>query len=199
MHSNKLNTDLLISAYLQGFFPMAQSEEEIVWYNPDPRAIIPLNAYKPSKSLRNILNRTHLYQVKIDTNFRAVMEHCAKPRSTDDGIWINSKMITEYTKLNELGLAHSVEVYYDGILTGGLYGVHLGAAFFGESMFHLQANASKIAFHYLVSILNTNEFVLLDTQFINDNVKRLGAIETPKQNYLGLLKNALDKKAHFRL
>lgn len=198
MNVEALNTEILLSAYVQGFFPMAHSEKELVWYNPDPRAIIPLENYSPSKSMRSILRKNN-FQIRLNTSFREVMKQCSKPRDKDDGQWINTTMVEEYSKLNQLGFAHSVEVFEENVLTGGLYGVHIGGAFFGESMYHHKPNASKIAFHYLIEILRKNGFQLLDTQFINDNVKRFGAIEISKKSYLKLLEKAMERQQRFSL
>ncbi len=177
---------------------MAHSEKELVWYNPDPRAIIPLENYSPSKSMRSILRKNN-FQIRLNTSFREVMKQCSKPRDKDDGQWINTTMVEEYSKLNQLGFAHSVEVFEENVLTGGLYGVHIGGTFFGESMYHHKPNASKIAFHYLIEILRKNGFQLLDTQFINDNVKRFGAIEISKKSYLKLLEKAMERQQRFSL
>ncbi|MCL4127767.1 UNVERIFIED_CONTAM: hypothetical protein GTU68_034734 [Idotea baltica] len=175
---------------------MADAEGEISWYAPDPRAIIPLENYKPSKSLRPILNKKQ-FEIRINANFRGVMRHCAKPRFAEDETWISDEIIEVYCQLHENGFAHSVEAYEDGKLVGGLYGVSVGGVFFGESMFHLVSNASKVAFHYLIEILKHRGFILLDTQFINDNVLRYGAIEIPKEAYEASLKEAIAMKKTF--
>lgn len=193
---SKLTADDLIYGYINGIFPMADADGTLYWYSPDPRAVIPLDSYKPAKSLRPTLNK-RLFDVRINTNFEQVMRHCAIPRSEDDSTWISEEIIEAYTELHHVGLAHSVETYIDNRLVGGLYGVAIGAAFFGESMFHLVPNASKVAFHHLILILREQQFQLLDTQFINDNVKRFGAIEVPKRAYNDILKKALKQKARF--
>ncbi|MEZ0609753.1 leucyl/phenylalanyl-tRNA--protein transferase [Fibrella sp. WM1] len=193
---SKLTADDLIYGYINGIFPMADADGTLYWYSPDPRAVIPLDSYKPAKSLRPTLNK-RLFDVRINTNFEQVMRHCAIPRSEDDSTWISEEIIEAYTELHHVGLAHSVETYIDNRLVGGLYGVAIGAAFFGESMFHLVPNASKVAFHHLILILREQQFQLLDTQFINDNVKRFGAIEIPKRTYNDILKKALKQKARF--
>lgn len=195
---SKLSLELLLEAYKQGIFPMSDRKGEIEWYCPNPRAIIPIEAYRPSKSLRNILNRG-IFQVKINTQFEEVMRQCSKPRFKGDGCWISEEMITAYCELQQLGFAHSVEVYWGEQLAGGLYGVHLGGVFYGESMFTLVSNASKVAFHYLVEILKKEEFELLDTQFINDNVERYGAIEIPRKLFLQKLEEALKVRREFKL
>lgn len=195
---SKLSLKLLLEAYKQGIFPMSDRKGEIEWYCPNPRAIIPIETYRPSKSLRNILNRG-IFQVKINTQFEEVMRQCSKPRFKGDGCWISEEMITAYCELQQLGFAHSVEVYWGEQLAGGLYGVHLGGVFYGESMFTLVSNASKVAFHYLVEILKKEEFELLDTQFINDNVERYGAIEIPRKLFLQKLEEALKVRREFKL
>lgn len=193
---SKLTADDLIYGYVNGIFPMADADGTLYWYSPDPRAIIPIETYKPPKSLRPVLNKKQ-FEIRINTDFEQVMRYCALPRSADDSTWISEEIIEAYTTLHHMGLAHSVETYMDDRLVGGLYGVSLGTAFFGESMFHHVSNASKVAFHYLVMTLRQQKFELLDTQFINDNVRRFGAIEIPKNKYLRQLKQALKCKARF--
>ncbi|MBX2951058.1 MAG: leucyl/phenylalanyl-tRNA--protein transferase [Leadbetterella sp.] len=178
---------MVLSGYLQGVFPMAESDGTIYWYAPDPRCIIPLETYKPARSLRPVLNR-RTFEIRINTAFEAVMRQCAMPRSQDDGVWISEDIIEVYVQLHRLGYAHSVETWHEGELAGGLYGVSLGKVFFGESMFHRVPNASKVAFHHLVERLREREYGLLDTQFMNDNVQRFGATEIPKQDFMALLK-----------
>jgi leucyl/phenylalanyl-tRNA--protein transferase len=192
----KLTPDDLIYGYINGIFPMADSDGTLYWYSPDPRAIIPIDTYKPPKSLRPVLNKNY-FEIRFNHNFEGVMRGCAVARSDSDDTWISEEIIDAYTGLNSMGLAHSVEAYLDNELVGGLYGVSIGAAFFGESMFYTQPNASKVAFHYLIQTLLQQGFELLDTQFINDNVKRFGAIEISKANYLNLLRKATAKKARF--
>lgn len=191
-----LSADDLIYGYMNGIFPMADSDGTLYWYSPDPRAIIPLDTYKPAKSLRPVLNKS-LFEVRLNHDFEGVMRGCASPRDDDDATWISEEIIQAYTDLHRLGFAHSVETYFENRLVGGLYGVAIGATFFGESMFHTVSNASKVAFHYLIENLRKQGFELLDTQFINDNVRRFGAIEIPKSDYIRLLKRATQKKARF--
>jgi leucyl/phenylalanyl-tRNA--protein transferase len=177
---------------------MADRRGEISWYCPDPRAIIPIETYRPSKSLRPILNK-HLFEIRINQQFEQVMRHCALPRYRGDGVWISEEMIEAYSNLNQLGFAHSVEAYQNDELVGGLYGVQIGAVFFGESMFSLVSNSSKVAFHNLIEILRKNEFELLDSQFINDNVLRYGAIEISKNEFIEKLERAIVKEIRFGL
>jgi leucyl/phenylalanyl-tRNA--protein transferase len=197
-NENPLRAESLVYAYAQGYFPMADVQNGLQWYNPDPRAIIPLDTYKPAKSLRPILNKG-LFEIRVDTQFEQVMRACSMPRSEDDGVWISEEMIVAYTELHRLGFAHSVEAYLDGQLVGGLYGVSIGAVFCGESMFSKVPNSSKVAFHYLIQVMNANQFELLDTQFINDNVLRYGAIEISRDTYLRRLAKALKKNRKFEL
>ncbi len=193
---SKLSADDLIYGYINGIFPMADADGTLYWYAPDPRAVIPIDTYKPARSLRPVLNQKR-FDVRINDNFEQVMRYCSTPRSDDDSTWISDEIIDAYTELHRMGLAHSVETYIDNRLVGGLYGVSLGAAFFGESMFYHVSDASKVAFHHLIMILRQQQFQLLDTQFINDNVRRFGAIEIPKADYLRRLKSALRHKARF--
>jgi len=191
-----LSADDLIYGYINGIFPMADTDGTLYWYSPDPRAIIPIDTYKPPKSLKPTLNKRS-FDIRINTDFQGVMRACALPRRDGHDTWISEEIIEAYCDLNSMGMAHSVETYIDDRLVGGLYGVAIGSAFFGESMFYLEPNASKVAFHYLIQILKQQNFQLLDTQFINDNVKRFGAIEIRKAQYMNLLKKAISAKAHF--
>jgi len=192
----EITAEDLLNAYINGIFPMAETDGTIYWYSPDPRAVIPIPTYKPSKSLRPVINK-NVFEVRIDCDFEGVMRGCAEPRSSEEGTWISEEIIAAYTELYELGYAHSVEAYRNNKLVGGLYGVTISGAFFGESMFSRESNASKVAFHYLIQILKENNFDLLDTQFINDNVRRYGAIEIPRDEYLKQLKVALKTKRRF--
>lgn len=193
----KISTDDLLYGYCNGIFPMADSSEgEIYWYSPDPRAIIPIDTYKPSKSLKPTINQ-NVFEIAFNRNFKEVMKNCALPRFEDDETWISQDIIDSYHNLHKLGFAHSVEVYKQEVLVGGLYGVSVGSVFFGESMFHKVPNASKVAFHYLMENLKQRNFKLLDTQFINDNVKRFGAIEIPKHQFMKILKDSISTKNKF--
>ena len=197
-NDNSLTAEALIYAYTSGVFPMAERDGTIYWYRPDPRAIIPIDTYKPAKSLKPILNRGQ-FEIRIDTQFEAVIRACAAPRVYEEETWISEEIIQAYVELFNMGFAHSVEAYEDGKLVGGLYGVHIGSVFFGESMFMLVSNASKVAFHYLIEILRANEFNLLDTQFMNDNVQRHGAIEIKRTEYERRLSRALLRASEFKL
>ena len=197
-NDNPLRAESLIYAYAQGYFPMADEQNGLQWFNPDPRAIIPIDTYKPAKSLRPVLNKG-LFEIRVNANFEQVMRSCSMPRSTEDGVWISEEMILAYTELHRLGFAHSVEAYLNGDLVGGLYGISFGAVFCGESMFSKVPNSSKVAFHYLIQILKANQYELLDTQFVNDNVLRYGAIEISRSTYLRRLAKALKKNCKFEL
>jgi leucyl/phenylalanyl-tRNA---protein transferase len=193
---NKLSADDLIYGYINGIFPMADSDGTLYWYSPDPRAVIPIQSYRPPKSLRPVLNK-RVFEVRINTDFEGVVRACAGPRSDGENTWISDEIVDAYTDLHRMGFAYSVETYIDNRLAGGLYGVCIGSAFFGESMFYRIPDASKVAFHYLMEILKQQNFQLLDTQFINDNVRRFGAIEIDRSDYMRLLKSALEKKRIF--
>lgn len=192
----EFSAGMVLSGYLQGVFPMAEPEGTIYWYAPDPRCIIPLENYRPARSLRPLLNREE-FEIRINTEFEAVMTYCSIPRSEDDGMWISEEIIEVYKQLHQLGYAHSVEAWRNGELAGGLYGVSLGKVFFGESMFHRVPNASKVAFHYLVERLRERKYGLLDSQFINDNVKRFGAVEIPKKEFQAMLKANISLEKFF--
>jgi leucyl/phenylalanyl-tRNA---protein transferase len=193
---NKLTADDLIYGYMNGIFPMADTDGTLYWYSPEPRAIIPIESYSSPKSLRPILNKK-TFEVRINTDFEAVMRNCAAPRKGDTETWISDEIVDAYCELHKMGLAYSVESYLDNKLVGGLYGVAMGAVFFGESMFYKVPDASKVAFHYLIEILKAQKYELLDTQFINDNVRRFGAIEIPRADYIKMLKVSLEKRCHF--
>ena len=193
---DELTAEDLMYGYMNGIFPMADTDGSLYWYSPDPRAIIPIDTYKPSKSLRPILNK-NLFDIHINRDFEAVMRHCALPRNGEPETWISEEIIQAYCDLHEMGMAHSVEAYIGDRLVGGLYGVAIGGVYFGESMFYLEPNSSKVAFHYLIENLRKQKYELLDTQFINDNVKRYGAIEIPRADYLLLLRKGIQQPRSF--
>jgi leucyl/phenylalanyl-tRNA--protein transferase len=195
--STPLTAETLVYAYASGVFPMAEETGEIFWYSPDPRAIIPIQSYKPAKSLKPIINQKR-FEIRVDTCFEQVMRNCALPRPTEPETWISEEIVQAYTELHKMGLAHSVEAWQDNKLVGGLYGVSLGAAFFGESMFSFVSNSSKVAFHYLIQILREQKYELLDSQFMNDNVQRYGAINIPRTAYIKRLAKALKSTCHFQ-
>lgn len=182
-----LSPALLLSAYGKGFFPMADHEGHIQWHNPDPRAIFPLEHIRPNRRLDRFL-RSAGFTMRIDTAFHSVMECCATVHGDS---WISPAMVEVYTGLHRAGHAHSVETWLGEDLVGGIYGVSIGAAFFGESMFSLQANASKAAFHHLADHLRQRGFQLFDTQYANAHTTSLGAVEIPRQAFLGSLAKAV--------
>jgi leucyl/phenylalanyl-tRNA--protein transferase len=191
--SKIIDSEFLISAYSSGYFPMADSRAgEIGWYSPDPRAIFPFDNLKISRSLHQALKK-NIFDFRIDTSFEPVMRFCAEREDT----WISETIIESYIKLFQLGYAHSIETWKNGKIVGGLYGVSIGAAFFGESMFSRVRDASKVALVHLVDKLRAAKFELLDTQFITPHLKSLGAIEISRSDYLILLKNAIHKQRTF--
>ncbi len=191
--SEKLNVDVLISAYTQGFFPMADSDG-IYWHSPDPRAIIPIEKIpKKPKSLSQS-ERKFGFTHTIDYNFEYVITECSKRKDT----WISKEIIRAFTELNIIGFAHSIETWQEGEIIGGLYGVCIGAAFFGESMFNHRTDASKSAYFYLIELLKRNDFKLLDSQYINRFTQILGAIEIPKLDYIKQLNYAISQVREFK-
>ncbi len=178
-----LSPDLLLTAYAQGVFPMAHPDGDIYWYDPDPRTILPLDeGFHVSRSLARTV-RQGKFEIRIDTDFTAVMRACAQPSAQREETWINEELIYAYTRLHELGFAHSVEVWQDGRLVGGLYGVAIRGLFAGESMFSVQRDSSKVALVHLVQRLRQRRFQLLDTQFMTEHLRQFGAIEIPADNY----------------
>jgi leucyl/phenylalanyl-tRNA--protein transferase len=185
--------DLLLYAYCDAMFPMAESREgPLYWYSPDPRAIIPLDGLKVSRSLRQLVKKK-VFDIRVNTVFESVIRECAEREET----WISEQIVQSYLELHRLGYAHSVETWRNKKLVGGLYGVAVGAAFFGESMFHTERDASKVALVFLVDRLREREFELLDTQFITLHLARLGAVEISKDEYVERLKHAIKKKRSF--
>lgn len=188
-------SDALLNAYASGWFPMAVAPGEIRWYSPDPRGIIPLDAFHVPARLARTLRREP-FEIRFDTAFRDVIEACAD-RDDDEGNWIDREIVESYCALHEKGFAHSVEVWQNGRLAGGLYGVALGGAFFGESMFHRVRDASKAALVALVDHLRRRGFALLDTQWVTEHLLQFGAIEVSRRRYLRLLDQALETSVTF--
>lgn len=191
----ELTPELLLYAYSHGLFPMGDEDGEIYWYDPDPRAIIPLDTFHVPRSLARRIRKGG-FDVRVDTVFRAVITACAEPRP-DQGIWITPPIIDMYCELHRLGYAHSVETWIDGELVGGLYGVAIGGFFAGESMFSRATDSSKIALVHLVQRLVGGGFVLLDTQFMTEHLRRFGTIEIPRAEYQRRLAFALQIDALF--
>lgn len=190
-----LTTDLLLRAYASGAFPMAvNSRGTLRWFSPDPRGVIPLDeGFHIPHGLRRTLRRQP-FEIAINRDFRAVIEAC----STAHGeTWISPQLLEAYVRLHEEGFAHSVECWQDGQLAGGLYGVHLGGAFFGESMFHRVTDASKVALVTLVERLRSRGFTLLDTQWTTPHLAQFGTLEIPREEYLERLEAALRQPCRF--
>ncbi len=185
--------EILLAAYGAGYFPMADERTgEIGWYSPDPRAILPLDAFRVSRSLRQTLAK-EIFVVRCDTAFEEVMRQCADRKET----WISEEIVRSYVALHRLGFAHSVESWQGSRLAGGLYGVALGGAFFGESMFSRATDASKVALVRLVERLRDRRFELLDTQFITPHLARFGAVEISRTEYLARLRAAVARQRRF--
>lgn len=179
--------DVLLSAYAEGVFPMAE-DGEISWYSPTVRGVIPLDdRFHIPRGLRKSLKKVP-FEIRLNTAFRDVMKGCGERDET----WIDPVIIDSYCALHERGFAHSMECWDEEGLQGGLYGVSLGKAFFGESMFSRKTDASKIALVYLVEWLRENDFILLDTQWMTEHLKQFGGMEVPRENYLKLLAAALE-------
>lgn len=191
--SSTLLPEVVLLGYRNGFFPMADPDlGKILWHRPEIRAIIPLDRVHIPRSLRKEIDRG-TFTITVNTAFEDVITACAER----DDTWISDEIIETYTQLHHMGYAHSVESWFEGSLVGGLYGVSIGAAFFGESMFSRKSNASKVAFAHLVSRLRERQFQLLDTQYINDFTESLGAIEIPDTLYQVILNNALQTEQRF--
>ncbi len=186
MHDD-LQPDRLLSAYATGIFPMADEDGELLWFAPEHRAIIELDDMRVSRSLRAVLRRG-TFAVRINTAFDTVMRACA---DRTEGTWISQEIFEAYVMLHERGFAHSVEAWQGDQLAGGLYGVAIGGAFFGESMFHRMTNASKVALVHLIERMRDREFVLLDTQFMTDHLQSLGATEIARVAYEKRLASAV--------
>lgn len=197
MHeSAQLDPPTLLTAYSEGVFPMADRDGVIRWYTADPRGVLPLEKFHIPGTLKQIV-RQGRFEIRINYDFAATMRACATVPREDQGTWINEKLIAAYVRLHGLGYAHSVEAWQNGELVGGLYGVSLGGAFFGESMFHRVRDASKVALVHLVQRLKARGFELLDTQATTSHLKRFGAIEIPSGDYVALLRKAIQKECDF--
>ena len=177
----------ILNAYRRGIFPWGTVERQPLWYSPDPRMVLFPEEFRLADSLRKTL-RARRYQVRFDNDFAAVISACAAvPRRGQDGTWISPDMMDAYIRLHELGWAHSVEVYAEGELTGGLYGLGIGRMFYGESMFSRRSNASKIAFAHLVHHLLADDFGMIDCQMRTEHLASLGGREIPRGDFLGRL------------
>ena len=196
-----LDTERLLAAYRQGIFPWYSDDQPILWWSPDPRAVLLPTKLKISRSLRKTI-RKNIFRVTLDQDFAAVISTCASPRRGDAGIgtWITPEMMDAYIKLYQLGYAHSVEVWHDNKLVGGLYGISLGKAFFGESMFSRMTDASKVGFSYLVRQLDKWGYDFIDCQVESEHLASLGAQPIPRKRFIAMLDDALrheDRPSHW--
>jgi len=191
-------SELLVSAYSSGWFPMAVDGGEIRWYSPDPRGIIPLDSFHVPSRLARVI-RSGRFRIEIDRDFPAVIRACAQMDRKEDesGTWIDREILESYIALHQQGLAHSIEAWEGEVLAGGLYGVALGGAFFGESMFHRATDASKVALAALVERMKSRGFTLLDVQWVTPHLEQFGAIEIPRSHYLRVLNTAVQVDARF--
>jgi leucyl/phenylalanyl-tRNA--protein transferase len=196
----RLTPELLLRTYAAGIFPMAESADDptVFWVEPEMRGILPLDRFHVSKRLQRTLRHSP-FEVRIDSAFDTVVATCAEPAPDRPSTWINDQIRDLYSGLHRLGHAHSVECWRDGELVGGLYGVSLGGAFFGESMFSRERDASKIALCHLVARLRRAGFRLLDTQFQTEHLAQFGGVEVPRETYQGLLEDALKIQCSFYL
>ena len=193
-----LTPETLLRAYAVGMFPMAENRGDttLYWIDPEKRGVLPLDEFHVPRRLRRTVRRNR-FQVECNTAFIDVIRACAAPGGRRDESWINDEIVALYTTLNERGHAHSVEAWLDQRLVGGLYGVSLGAAFFGESMFSTVRDASKVALVHLVARLTKGKYSLLDTQFITNHLSQFGAVEMPRSGFRQLLASALDYSSTF--
>jgi leucyl/phenylalanyl-tRNA--protein transferase len=195
---NALTPEILLRAYAVGLFPMAERRDDstLYWIDPEKRGLLPLDDFHVSRRLRRTV-RSGLYEIRCNTAFADVVRACAAPGPKRDESWINDEIVSLYSDLHELGRAHCVETWEDGELVGGLYGVALGAAFFGESMFSAARDASKVALVHLVARLRKSGYLLLDTQFVTEHLAQFGVVELPRAGYRQRLSAALDASASF--
>ncbi len=188
----------LLNAYANGIFPMSDSRDDpdIHWVEPHQRGILPLADFHIPRRLKRTIRQSP-YSITVNASFKDCVLRCAESSERRDTTWINDRIIDLYTELHEHGFAHSIESWRGSEMVGGLYGVSLGGAFFGESMFSTQTDASKIALAYLVARLKVGGYALLDTQFITDHLRQFGAVEIPQSQYLDLLRTALNIEPDF--
>jgi len=192
----RLDPETLIEAYCNGVFPMADADGKVRWYTADPRGIIPLEQFHIPKNLAQFMRSPkNEFEIRINCNFERIMRACMEQRT--GRTWINDQMIAAYRRLHDLKLAHSVEVWRHGELAGGLYGVSIRGAFFGESMFHYVRDASKIALVHLVNRLRERGYQLLDSQASTPHLRRFGCIEISAEEYAERLRSALEKNCTF--
>ena len=188
-----LSVARLEAAYRQGIFPWFDDHQPILWWCPNPRAVIFTDQFKPSRSLLKLL-RQHRFTISVNSAFDAVIEACSGPRYGNPGTWITPDMKVAYKAMHRIGLAHSIECYREGLLVGGLYGVGIGNLFFGESMFHHETDASKVAFAHLVRLMRDQNCPLIDCQIGNSHLTSLGAVEIPRKDFLEYLQDLKSQK-----
>src|SRR5215213_6847007 len=195
----EITPEILLKAYAAGIFPMAEDEDDptLFWVEPRERGVMPLDGFRIGRRLARTV-RADAFDVRVDHDFDAVIAGCAAPRRDRDRTWISERIRRLYGELFDLGQCHTVETYRAGRLVGGLYGVRLGAAFFGESMFHRERDASKVALVHLVARLKRGGFRLLDTQFVTQHLAQFGAVELPRHAYKRLLREAIDAQADWQ-
>jgi leucyl/phenylalanyl-tRNA--protein transferase len=195
---HEITPQILLRAYSIGMFPMAESADDptLFWVEPEMRGVIPLDGFRVASRLKRTV-RSDTFTVTVDTAFKAVIAGCATPQAGRDDTWINKRIRDLYVGLHELGHAHSVEAWQNDDLVGGLYGVSLGRAFFGESMFHRARDASKVALVHLVARLIAGGFELLDTQYVTEHLRSFGAVEISRRRYTALLDRAIKGEADF--
>lgn len=193
-----ITPQILLKAYAAGIFPMAESAEDdaLYWIDPDKRGVLPLDGFHVPRRLRRTV-RSGTFTIKVDEDFEGVIDACARDLPGRDSTWINSRIKSLYAQLFRMGFCHTVEAWRDDRLVGGLYGVKIGAAFFGESMFSLERDASKVALVHLVARLKHGGFELLDTQFVTDHLARFGTMEVDRETYHRMLEPALQKDGDF--
>jgi leucyl/phenylalanyl-tRNA--protein transferase len=196
LHTSALAPQILIPAYCRGLFPMADETGTIYWYDPDPRAILPIDGFHASRRLLRTI-RGGRFTVRADTAFRDVVQGCSAPAPGREKTWISPEIADAYTALHELGFAHCVETWIDEELVGGVYGVAVRGLFAAESMFSRTTDASKVALVHLVGRLRRGGFTLLDVQFVTPHLRRFGAVEIPRTRYRALLAQALAVEAVF--
>lgn len=190
----KLEPDWIIEAYSRGIFPWFNTDEPILWWSPNPRSVLFIDEIKISKSMKKAMKK-EVFTVSFDKDFKKVMENCANAR---EETWISKKFIKTYTELHDMGVAHSVEIWKEKKLVGGLYGVNLGQMFFGESMFSLETNASKFALIKLCEYLKEKNYEIIDCQVHNSHLESMGAKEIKREKFLELMENQIQKPAEYK-
>lgn len=195
---HRIPLDLLLKAYASGMFPMAESADdpEVFWVRPETRGVIPLDGFHVPKSLRKVI-RQGRFEVRVNTDFAGIVDGCAAPYADRPSTWINATIRVAYAAAFERGFCHTVEAWREDRLVGGLYGISIGSAFCGESMFSRERDASKVCLVYLVERLKERGFTLLDTQFTTEHLKRFGAVDVPRDTYERMLAQAMARTVRF--